>query len=96
MILQINAPDARPGSCIHSHTARAVKTALANLSGRAARVEVHVREKTKHVTIQALLAERWPLAIDHTADDLYRSVSEAADMLARAAQTEVQRQEILV
>ena len=99
MIVQINAGDIQSSDALRHHVHDAVEAALKHVAEKVTRVEIHLRDDNagksaandKRVTMEARLAGKQPLVVDHATDDLYKSISEAASKLGRAVKNKLER-----
>ncbi|MEM9882887.1 MAG: HPF/RaiA family ribosome-associated protein [Planctomycetota bacterium] len=95
MKVQINAGDIQSSPALLRQAEDAVLAALRHVTDRVTRVEVHLRDDNankssaddKRCTMEARIAGQPPIAVDHSSDDLYRSIGEAAGKLGRAVNT---------
>ncbi|MEM6459079.1 MAG: HPF/RaiA family ribosome-associated protein [Planctomycetota bacterium] len=99
MKVQINAGDIQSSPALLERAEDAVLAALRHVTDRVTRVEVHLRDDNanksaaddKRCTMEARIAGQQPIAVDHSSDDLYRSISEAAGKLGRAVNTRLDK-----
>lgn len=100
MLLQINFGDVQHSPALETWAEERVRKQLGYLSERLTRVEVHLRDDNsaaksshddKRCVMEARIAGRRPLAVDHSGDDMYKVVDETAAKLARAVKTDTER-----
>lgn len=100
MLLQINFGDIDHSAAIESWAEERVRKQLGYLTERLTRVEVHLRDENsksksshddKRCVMEARIAGRRPLAVDHSGEDMYKVIDETAGKLARAVKTDIER-----
>lgn len=99
MIIQVNAGDIESSNPLRHKVHDEVEASLKHVAEKVTRVEVHLRDDNsqksaandKRVTMEARIAGQPPLAIEHTSDDLYKCIGEAAGKLGRAVTTKLER-----
>lgn len=100
MLLQINFGDVEHSAAIEDWAEERVRKQLGYLSERLTRVEVHLRDDNsaakssnddKRCVMEARIAGRRPLAVDHSGGDMYKVIDETAGKLARAVKTDIER-----
>lgn len=99
MIVQINAGDIDSSNALRHHTHDAVEAALKHVAEKVTRVEVHLHDDNanksaaddKRVTMEARIAGQKPLVVEHATDDLYKSITEAAQKLGRAVKHKIEK-----
>ncbi len=100
MLVQVNFGDVEHSEAIKSWVEERVQKQLGHLAERLTRVEVHLRDDNstakrsaddKRCVMEARIAGRRPLAVDHTGRDLYKVIDEAAGKLSRAVKTDIER-----
>jgi ribosomal subunit interface protein len=93
MLVQINFGDVEHSDAIASWAEDRLNAQLGHLAERLTRVEVHLRDDNsaaksshndKRCVMEARIAGRRPLAVDHSGDDLYKVIDETAGKLSRA------------
>lgn len=100
MLLQINFGDVEYSAATESWAEERVRKQLGYLSDRLTRVEVHLRDDNsaaksshddKRCVMEARIAGRRPLAVDHSGEDLHKVIDETAGKLARAVKNDIER-----
>ena len=100
MLIQVNFGDIQHSETLDAFVRDKVTGHLGHLTKKLTRVEVHLRDDNspmkssqndKRCTIEARPAGRKPLAVEHTGEDLYQVINEAAAKLARAVTKIVER-----
>ncbi len=100
MLVQINFGDVQHSPAIESWTEERVRKQLGYLTERLTRVEVHLRDDSsaaksshndKRCVMEARIAGRRPLAVEHSGADLYKVIDETAAKLSRAVKSDTER-----
>jgi ribosome-associated translation inhibitor RaiA len=100
MLVQVNFGDVQHSEAIVSWTEDRLQAQLGHLTEKLTRVEVHLRDENspaksspddKRCVMEARIAGRRPLAVDHTGSDLYKVIDEAAGKLSRAVKKDTER-----
>lgn len=100
MLVQINFGDVQHSPAIVSWAEERIRSQLGHLTEKLTRVEVHLRDDNsaaksshddKRCVMEARIAGRRPLAVDHVGDDLYQVIDETAGKLSRAVKKDVER-----
>lgn len=100
MLLQINFGDVQHSSALESWAEERVHKQLGYLTEKLTRVEVHLRDDNsaakssnddKRCVMEARIAGRRPLAVDHSGGDMYKVIDETAAKLSRAVKTDIER-----
>jgi len=99
MIIQLNTADFQSTDAIQEHVEKEITHALQHFADRVTRVEVHLHDENarksgptdKRCTMEARLAGKQPLAVEHATDDMYNAVTETAAKLARAIKRIVEK-----
>jgi len=100
MIVQVNFGDVQHSDAIVSWAEERVRAQLGHLTDRMTRVEVHLRDDNspakssgndKRCLMEGRIAGRQPLAVEHTGDDLYKVIDQAAGKLSRAVRKATER-----
>lgn len=100
MLVQINFGDVQHSAAIESWAEERVRKQLGYLTERLTRVEVHLRDDSsaaksshddKRCVMEARIAGRRPLAVEHFGADLYKVIDETAAKLSRAVKTDTER-----
>ena len=92
MLIQVNAADIESSDALVAHAREQVESSLKHVTDRVTRVEVHLHDDNsdksasddKRCVMEARIAGQQPLAVDQASDDLYKSISDAANKLGRA------------
>ncbi|MGB0767912.1 MAG: HPF/RaiA family ribosome-associated protein [Phycisphaeraceae bacterium] len=102
MLIQVNYGDVERSDAIDEFVREKVTKELGYLADKLTRVEVHVRDDNsagksshndKRCMMEARPANRQPLVVEHTGDDLYTVIAETAGKLSRAVKKNVERAE---
>lgn len=100
MLIQVNFGDVQHSDAIESWAEARLRAQLGHLTERLTRVEVHLRDDNsrartsaddKRCVMEARIAGRQPLAVEHDGDDLYKVIDEAAAKLSRAVKKATER-----
>jgi ribosome-associated translation inhibitor RaiA len=100
MLVQVNFGDVQHSEAIESWTDDRIHSQLGHLTQKLTRVEVHLRDDNsasksshndKRCVMEARIAGRRPLAVEHSGDDLYRVIDETAGKLSRAVKNDIER-----
>jgi ribosomal subunit interface protein len=99
MIVQVNAGDITSSEALVQHVESSVESALRHVKDQVTRVEAHLRDDNssksaaddKRCTMEARIAGQQPLAVDAASDDLYKSITEAANKLGRAVTSKLDK-----
>ncbi|MEJ2503923.1 MAG: HPF/RaiA family ribosome-associated protein [Gemmatimonadota bacterium] len=100
MLVQINFGDVQHSEAVATWTEERIRSQLGHLTEKLTRVEVHLRDDNsaaksapndKRCVMEARIAGRRPLAVDHTGDDLYKVIDETAGKLSRAVKKDTER-----
>jgi ribosome-associated translation inhibitor RaiA len=100
MLVQVNFGDVQHSQAIVSWTEERLRSQLGHLTEKLTRVEVHLRDDNssakasrddKRCVMEARIAGRRPLAVNHSGDDLYQVIGEAAGKLSRAVKADIER-----
>lgn len=100
MLVQINFGDVQHSEAVVSWTEERIGVQLGHLTDKLTRVEVHLRDDNsaskaspddKRCVMEARIAGRRPLAVEHTGGDLYQVIDEAAGKLSRAVRKDIER-----
>jgi ribosome-associated translation inhibitor RaiA len=100
MLIQVNFGDVQHSPAIESWAEERVRTQMGHLAERLTRVEVHLRDDNsaskssgddKRCVMEARIAGRRPLAVDHSGGDLYKVIDETAGKLSRAVKSDIER-----
>ena len=100
MLIQIHGVEIPTTQALSDHATKAVQHALQNFERQVTRVDVHLHDSNagkggedKRVVIEARLGGFQPLAVEHTARDMYDSITQAGHKLLRAVKHKVERHE---
>lgn len=100
MLVQINFGDVQHSEALATWTEERVQTQLGHLAQNLTRVEVHLRDDNsaaksspddKRCVMEARIAGRRPLAVEHAGGDLYQVIDETAGKLSRAVKRDIER-----
>lgn len=100
MLVQINFGDVQHSPAIVSWTEDRIGAQLGHLTQKLTRVEVHLRDDSspskfspddKRCVMEGRIAGRRPVAVEHSGDDLYQVIDEAAGKLSRAVKRDIER-----
>lgn len=100
MLIQINFGDVQHSDAIVTWAEERIRAQLGHLTEKLTRVEVHLRDDNsaaksspddKRCTMEARIAGRRPLAVEHTGGDMYQVIDETAGKLSRAVKKDTER-----
>lgn len=100
MLLQVNFGDVEHSDALESWSRERVQKQLGHLTDRLTRVEVHLRDDNsaaksshddKRCVMEARIAGRRPLAVEHSGGDMYKVIDETAGKLSRAVKNDIER-----
>jgi ribosome-associated translation inhibitor RaiA len=100
MLVQVNFGDVQHSAAIESWAEERVRSQLGHLTERLTRVEIHLRDENspaksspddKRCVMEARIAGRRPLAVDHSGGDMYKVIDETAGKLSRAVKNDIER-----
>ncbi len=100
MLLQVNFGDVEHSDALESWSTERVHKQLGHLTDRLTRVEVHLRDDSsaaksshddKRCVMEARIAGRRPLAVEHSGADMYKVIDETAGKLSRAVKNDIER-----
>lgn len=100
MLVQINFGDVEHSDATVSWTEDRIRAQLGHLTDKLTRVEVHLRDDNsaaksspddKRCMMEARIAGRRPLAVEHTGSNLHKVIDEAAGKLSRAVKKDSER-----
>ena len=100
MLVQINFGDVQHSDAIATWVEERVNAQLGHLTEKLTRVEVHLRDDNsasksshndKRCVMEARIAGRRPLAVDHSGDEMYKVIDETAGKLSRAVKKVAER-----
>ena len=100
MLIQVNFGDVEHSSAIEAWAEERILKQLGHLTERLTRVEVHLRDDNsaaksshddKRCVMEARIAGRRPLAVDHSGADMYKVIDETAGKLSRAVKSDTEK-----
>lgn len=100
MLIQVNFGDVQHSAALTSWAEERIRDQLGHLTEKLTRVEVHLRDDNsaaksshddKRCVMEARIAGRRPLAVDHAGGDMYDVIDETAGKLKRAVKTDIER-----
>lgn len=100
MLVQINFGDVEHSDAIASWAEDRVRAQLGHLTEKLTRVEVHLHDDNsasksspddKRCVMEARIAGRRPLAVEHSGDNLQQVIDETAGKLSRAVKKDSER-----
>ena len=92
MLVQINFGDVQHSAAIVNWAEERIRTQLGHLTEKLTRVEAHLRDDNsaakssgddKRCVMEARIAGRRPLAVEHSGGDLYKVIDETAAVVER-------------
>lgn len=97
--IQINPADLPSTEAITSHVHEEIAGALKHWQNRITRVEVHLHDDNgpgkggldKRCTLEARPAGQEPVAVEHSARDMYEAITKASAKLGRAVRHQIER-----
>lgn len=103
MLVQVNFGDVQHSEAVVSWAEARIRSHLGHLTEKLTRVEVHLRDDNssaksapddKRCVMEARIAGRRPLAVEHSGSDMYQVIDEAAGKLSRAVRKDAERHAI--
>jgi len=98
VLIKINGSEITATEAISDHINKTIEKALSLFERQVTRVEVHLHDSNagkggedKRVVLEARLSGFQPLAVEHTAKDMYESITQAGHKLERAVKHKVER-----
>ena len=99
MLIQVNAGDVDSSEALDAHVREHVESALKHHADQVTRVEAHLHDDNAHksgsadkrCTLEVRLAGMDPMAVEASADDLYKAITEASHKLGRAVTHKLER-----
>ena len=100
MQIQVNAGDVHSSQAIQQRVEDEVTQALESWQERVTRVEVHLHDEDgpkhsdadKRCVMEVRIAGRDPMVVEHSSDDMYGSIQQAAGKLRRLVHRAIERQ----